>query len=113
MNLRRGQFISGSFLLTVVAAAASLFGSPGCDLAKPTIKTHGFRAETTTAETGSGQQYVAFVPHNNKSGEKPPVILFLNGWGQNGNDGLRQVSNNFGQDVWRRRYNQKSWMEVS
>ena len=47
--------------------------------------------------------YVVFVPPNRDPATKLPVILFLNGWGENGNDGLRQISNNFGGDVWRMR----------
>ena len=60
---------------------------------------------TRTFQTPDGQtaHYVLFVPPNCNPAEKLPVILFLNGWGENGNDGLRQISNNFGGDMWRMR----------
>jgi pimeloyl-ACP methyl ester carboxylesterase len=60
---------------------------------------------TRTFQTPDGQtaHYVLFVPPNRDPDEKLPVILFLNGWGENGNDGLRQISNNFGGDMWRMR----------
>jgi len=53
------------------------------------------------AKQDAPQRYLAFVPH--QKNEAFPVLLFLNGFGENGNDGLFQVSNNFGQSVWRRR----------
>ena len=47
------------------------------------------------------QSYVAFIPPTQK--ELFPVLLFLHGHGEKGSDGLFQISNNFGQSVWRRR----------
>jgi len=44
------------------------------------------------------------VPHDDAKSLRP-VLLFLNGVGENGDDGLFQISNNFGQDLWRRRGN--------
>jgi len=60
---------------------------------------------TRTYRTAAGEtaHYVLFVPPNRDPAEKLPVILFLNGWGENGDDGLRQISNNFGGDMWRMR----------
>ncbi len=55
------------------------------------------------------QKYVAFVP---KPNSRPlPVLLFLHGHGEKGSDGLFQISNNFGQSVWRRR-NQFPFLSV-
>ncbi|QDT52864.1 Putative esterase [Caulifigura coniformis] len=62
-----------------------------------------FLTRTYRTADGSTAHYVLFVPPNRDPAEKLPVILFLNGWGENGNDGLRQISNNFGGDMWRMR----------
>lgn len=58
------------------------------------------------------QRYVVFVPESQPEQSLLPVLLFLNGVGENGNDGLFQLSNNFGQDIWRRR-NQLPMLIVS
>lgn len=57
-----------------------------------------------------GSEYVVFVPHVRAvapSGDRPqqtqerlPLIVFLNGTGENGDDGVKQLSNNFGSAVW-------------
>jgi pimeloyl-ACP methyl ester carboxylesterase len=62
-----------------------------------------FLTRTFQTSDGNTAHYVLFVPPNRNPAEKLPVILFLNGWGENGNDGLRQISNNFGGDMWRMR----------
>lgn len=54
-------------------------------------------------DSGARSRYVVFVPRNHQEVERLPVILFLNGFGENGTDGLRQISNNFGVDIWRKR----------
>lgn len=54
-------------------------------------------------DSGARSRYVVFVPRKHLEVEKLPVILFLNGFGENGTDGLRQISNNFGVDIWRKR----------
>ncbi len=58
--------------------------------------------QLVTAE-GKVWPYAVFLPDNRTPGQKLPVILFLNGWGENGTDGLRQISNNLGGDIWRMR----------
>jgi poly(3-hydroxybutyrate) depolymerase len=65
--------------------------------------TQGFLKRTYTAANGETSHYIVFVPHERPANQKLPVILFLNGWGENGVDGLRQISNNFGGDLWRMR----------
>jgi poly(3-hydroxybutyrate) depolymerase len=72
----------------------------GCDRAPE--RRDLFLTRTHTKD-GLTAHYVVFVPPNRDPAEKLPVILFLNGWGENGTDGLRQISNNFGGDVWRMR----------
>ena len=78
------------FLLVVV----------GCD---PASNKEGFQV-VPIYNQGPGQRaqnYIAFVPSTQS--ESFPVLLFLHGHGEKGSDGLFQISNNFGQSVWRRR----------
>lgn len=72
---------------------------PGCSRDADT----GFLKKVYTTPEGAPSHYVVYVPENAGSDAKLPVILFLNGWGENGDDGLRQISNNFGSEVWRMR----------
>lgn len=72
----------------------------GCD---STSHQSGFK-RVSIPNPGPGhrsQKYLAFVPPDLK--EPVPVLLFLHGHGEKGSDGLFQVSNNVGQNIWRRR----------
>jgi hypothetical protein len=60
-----------------------------------------FLTRTHTDAAGRQWRYVVFVPESRTPGGRLPVVLFLNGVGQNGDDGLRQISMNFGTHVWR------------
>ena len=69
-------------------------------------RTTGFLSRSFTDDAGDVHRYVLFVPHSRDgrgSGDKFPVIMFLNGFGENGGDGVRQISNNFGIQVWEMR----------
>ena len=46
-----------------------------------------------------GAKYQIFVPHEHKSGEKYPVILFLHGSGETGTDGEAQVKQGIGNAI--------------
>src|SRR5262245_51532778 len=50
---------------------------------RPTAET-GFSTRVEIDTAGVERPYVLFVPHLRPSGEKPPVILYLNGYGENG-----------------------------
>jgi poly(3-hydroxybutyrate) depolymerase len=47
-----------------------------------------------------GSRYVVFIPHQSPPDEQLPLIVFLNGVGENGDDGVKQISNNFGSAIW-------------
>jgi pimeloyl-ACP methyl ester carboxylesterase len=79
----------------------ALLALAGCDAASTGDRP--FLTRTFQTADGHTAHYVLFVPPNRDPAQKLPVILFLNGWGENGNDGLRQISNNFGGDMWRMR----------
>jgi poly(3-hydroxybutyrate) depolymerase len=65
-------------------------------------KKQGFLRRTFTDDAGVSHRYVIFVPRNTPS-SRPPVLLFLNGVGENGDEGLRQISNNLGVNIWEAR----------
>ena len=60
----------------------------------------GFVRKVYHDQQGNPHSYVIFVPQNWQPHSKLPVIMFLNGFGENGGDGLRQLSNNFGVQIW-------------
>lgn len=60
----------------------------------------GFMARQLATELGADSQYILFVPRNLDRFERPALLLFLNGYGENGRDGARQISNNFGEPLW-------------
>lgn len=75
-----------------------------CQVGCGQTKKDGFIKKSYVDESGQTSHYVVYVPPNAvEKSAKLPVILFLNGWGENGEDGLRQISNNFGSEVWRMR----------
>lgn len=87
-------------LLGMLACGISSCGFSG--LGEADSRSHGFMTRVHTDSSGERKRYVIFVPRDHE-GRKLPVILFLNGQGENGDDGLRQICNNFGVDIWRKR----------
>tara|TARA_R110002049_G_scaffold46487_1_gene135221 strand:- start:185270 stop:186658 length:1389 start_codon:yes stop_codon:yes gene_type:complete len=69
--------------------------------AKSTLR-HGFVPRVLFRENGERRRYMVFVPHTSAESERNgnPVLLFLNGVGENGDDGTNQISNNFGRQIW-------------
>lgn len=94
----------------VLPFLVSVFAAFGCHNGEDSDQFQAIPHPSTGNAVGH-IQYVVYVPREIFQTELLPVVLFLNGWGQNGSDGLRQVSNNFGQDVWRRR-NQLPFLAV-
>ncbi|MEM6484213.1 MAG: family 16 glycoside hydrolase [Pseudomonadota bacterium] len=62
-----------------------------------------FQPRSWTDESGQQHRYVLYVPEKSALSGSPPLILFLNGLGQNGNDGLQQARANFGPCIWEKR----------
>jgi pimeloyl-ACP methyl ester carboxylesterase len=62
----------------------------------------GFVHKSLTQADGRSRSYLVFVPHvpPPKGCNGYPVLMFLNGHGDNGNEGLLQIGNNFGRPVW-------------
>lgn len=59
----------------------------------------GFSCRWFTDETGDSHGYTIFVPHSFRPGQKPPVLMFLNGRGENGETGI-SIGNNLGLQIW-------------
>lgn len=60
----------------------------------------GFIRRTYTAPDGQVYKYALFVPYELSHIRRPPVIMFLNGWGDSGNDGTTHVRGPFGDAIW-------------
>lgn len=63
----------------------------------------GFSRRSFVDTDGTVSPYVCFIPNPESPESKasrPGVILYLNGFGENGDDGLMQIFENFGQPVW-------------
>lgn len=60
-----------------------------------------YEVRTHRDSSGQSSRYLLFQPGTARPASGYPVIMFLNGFGENGVDGLRQISNNFGVDVYR------------
>lgn len=60
----------------------------------------GFIHRHFTDSGGTCHHYMLFIPHDYEPSQQLPVILFLNGKGENGSDGAFQISNNFGLQLW-------------
>ncbi|MEM9645163.1 MAG: alpha/beta hydrolase-fold protein, partial [Planctomycetota bacterium] len=61
---------------------------------------HGFVPRTLIQADGQYHKYLVYVPHVRAPEEGFPVILMLNGLGENGDDGFVQLINNGGRPVW-------------
>mgnify|MGYP001294274136 CR=1 FL=1 len=65
----------------------------------------GFSRRSFVDTDGSESPYICFLPDGESTvseskDSRPAVILYLNGFGENGDDGLMQIFENFGQPVW-------------
>lgn len=60
----------------------------------------GFSRRSFVDSDGSAAPYVCFIPTHETKESRPGVILYLNGFGENGDDGLMQIFENFGLPVW-------------
>lgn len=96
----------------IISAFAMLAELTGCSEPTPAAtglihvvaqSGHGFQSRVFTDAQGNSHKYVLFVPYGYVHGSKPPVLMFLNGLGENGDDGIRQISNNFGIQAWESR----------
>lgn len=90
-------------VLAVVFYNTLLFAGGEHNLCTSAIHKSGFEHRIFANGDGQEFRYLLFVPRQRLPSDKLPVLLFLNGTGENGEDGVRQVSNNFGVQVWESR----------
>lgn len=90
-------------LLTVFAFTSCSDVADRKASSKADLNDRGFIAREFVDENGIAHRYVLFVPFSFAPGDRLPVILFFNGAGENGNDGVTQISNNFGFPIWEMR----------
>jgi pimeloyl-ACP methyl ester carboxylesterase len=60
----------------------------------------GFVSRVFRNDSGHERRYVLFIPFGLKEGDKPPLMLFLNGMGENGDDGISHVAGPLGPAIW-------------
>jgi dienelactone hydrolase len=96
-------------LVTMAGGAASLLAG-ALGVAVGPRWSRGFSSQITgfhvcewTSPTGAMRKYVRFVPYHPDPSHLFPTILFLNGFGENGNDGRMPLAENFGTAVWERK----------
>lgn len=93
----RGSRRSCGPLLVSAALLATIHVGCNSDVQQATER--GFLCRTFPDEAGNPRGYVLFVPHDYRPGDKPPVLVFLNGRGENGDSGI-SIGNNFGLQMW-------------
>jgi poly(3-hydroxybutyrate) depolymerase len=99
------RLTTAAILLPIIASALSIpaWSRDKSAETKSCINHCGFFRRTFVDQQGLSHRYVIFAPSRDHQGGEPPVLLFLNGVGENGYDGLKQISNNFGLQVWENR----------
>lgn len=92
--------LSGIAVIVAVVLAYDAHLLWEADAARQTAARRGFTCRWLTDSTGHKSRYVVFMPHVPPPENGYPVILFLNGFGENGDDGTRQLSRNLGACIW-------------
>lgn len=90
MNARLG--LAGALLLASIESACATQPSP------PSPLRPGFQAETIEVD-GATRRYVCFVPPGYRSDQRWPLLVFLHGAGECGDDGWKQVAVGLGPAV--------------
>jgi hypothetical protein len=63
-------------------------------------RSRGFASRVFVDTDGSRRPYMVFVPHRMKNKDRLPLLLYLNGHGENGNDGIVHLKNGLSQAIW-------------
>ena len=85
-------------LPTLVLTAAAMFALAACTTASPKPDPGRFVARTIEV-AGVTRHYQVFVPSPAVAGARPPIVLFLHGSGERGEDGAKQVGAGLGPAV--------------
>ena len=89
--------------LSSFGAIAVALVAGGLALAAAEPVARGFQNRIYTDAAGKPHRYVIFVPLKSESGAKPPVMLFLHGSGERGDNGLDQIMVGLGPAIWKRK----------
>jgi len=89
--------IHASALCAVIVLALSVISASTCPAAE--IRP-GWSALVYRDAEGGKHGYVLFVPRSYQADQKLPVLMFLNGKGQNGGDGVNQIKGQIGIQAW-------------
>lgn len=89
--------------LGLAVLAADLYVAADAYREHRLTQRRGFTCRTITDSAGRESRYIAFVPHVPPPPGGYPVLVFLNGKGENGDDGTRQLSRNLGVCIWERK----------
>jgi pimeloyl-ACP methyl ester carboxylesterase len=100
MNRRRSLWMMTGGAVSLLAGTAGLGIGPRFLSRFVRSETRGFQLREWTGQNGDSRKYFLFIPYHADSSGSFPVILFLNGYGENGLDGRMQVAENFGIAVW-------------
>jgi predicted peptidase len=90
-----------SFLMAGAVSAMVVAGCLSLPAAEPVAR--GFQNRVFTDADGKAHKYVLFVPLKSEPGSKPPVMLFLHGSGERGDNGLDQLMVGLGPAIWKRK----------
>ncbi len=63
----------------------------------------GFQNRTFVDAQGEERKYILFVPYQLKTGSRPPLLMFLHGSGERGDNGLDQLMAGIGPALWKRK----------
>ncbi len=84
-------------VLTALVASVALASSAADAVQR------GFQNRTITDADGSKHPFVIFVPTKYQPGSKPPVMLFLHGSGERGDNNIDQIMVGLAPAIWKRK----------
>lgn len=100
-SVRDSSLICGGMLRHVSIGLCLIASVSGCNkqkLDRNNNQQAGFRVQAFGGDTSAISRYTLYIPSPNTN-QKKPLIVFLNGQGQNGDDGV-SIENNFGPELW-------------
>jgi len=92
-----------TFFHRVVPALGLLLAASLANAAEPSQR--GFQYRVFKDAQGKEHKYVLFVPYKLEAGARPPLLLFLHGSGERGDNGLDQVMVGLGPALWKQKAN--------
>jgi len=104
LSIRSIQRLLLTTVLMVLAARPVMAQRSGPQPGTAQRPATGFLLRTLKDEAGS-HKYSVFIPHNYTSAKKWPVIVFLHGAGERGNDGVLPTTVGIGPIIQQREAN--------